>query len=66
LRLLDRLDGDKRLEGNHRLEAVRAHLLERAGRHEAAVECYRRAATMTTNIPERDYLIGRANRIRHA
>jgi RNA polymerase sigma factor (sigma-70 family) len=63
LGLLDQLDGDKGLEGNHRLEAVRAHLLERAGRTREAVECYRRAATITTNIPERDYLLHRAGRL---
>jgi predicted RNA polymerase sigma factor len=64
LALLDQLDGDKRLAGNHRLDAVRAHLLERAGRSAEAVECYHLAATMTTNTPERDYLLSRANRIR--
>jgi RNA polymerase sigma factor (sigma-70 family) len=62
LRLLDQLEGEKLLEGNHRLDAVRAHLLERAGRITEAIECYRRAATRTSNVPERDYLISRANR----
>lgn len=63
LRLLDALEGDKRLAENHRLDAVRAHLLERAGRVQEAAECYRRAASMATNTAERDYLLQRANRI---
>lgn len=62
LALLGQLDQDPRLRGNHRLDAVRGHLLERAGRREEAVEWYRAAAAMTTNLPERDYLLGRANR----
>jgi predicted RNA polymerase sigma factor len=60
LALLDQLEGDKRLEGNHRLDAVRAHLLERSGRTEEARECYRRAASRTASTPERDYLMSRA------
>lgn len=63
LGMLDALEGDKRLEGNHRLDAVRAHLLERAGRVAEAAECYRRAATLTSNISERDYLLRRAGAI---
>ena len=31
LALLDALDGDERMAGHHRLDAVRAHLLEMAG-----------------------------------
>lgn len=62
LRLLDRLEGDTRLELNHRLTAVRAHLLERSGRLDEATECYRRAAVMTANQPEQQYLLSRANR----
>ena len=36
LDLLDSLEEDKRLAGHHRLDAVRAHLLELAGDAEAA------------------------------
>nr|WP_276572645.1 DUF6596 domain-containing protein [Nannocystis pusilla] len=63
LALLQALDGDPRLAENHRLEAVRAHLLERAGEREAAVAGYRRAAGRTASVPERDYLLMRAARL---
>jgi predicted RNA polymerase sigma factor len=55
------LDGDWRLKGHHRLDAVRAHLLEMTGDREAAIEHYRLAATRTTNVPERNYLTQRAS-----
>ncbi|WP_067180192.1 RNA polymerase sigma factor [Microtetraspora niveoalba] len=58
LRMLKALDG--RLSGNHRFHAARAHLLEMAGDHAAAIEDYRAAASRTTSIPERDYLTTRA------
>jgi len=38
------LDAGGRLAGNHRLDAVRAHLLEMAGEHPAAIEHNRAAA----------------------
>ena len=57
------LDGDARIAGHHRLDAVRAHLLERAGRREAAIAHYRRAAGRTASLPERDYLNARAARL---
>jgi RNA polymerase sigma factor (sigma-70 family) len=60
LELLAPLDADDRLKDSHRLDAVRAHLLERAGEHEAAVTLYRTAAGKTTSIPERNYLAMRA------
>jgi RNA polymerase sigma factor (sigma-70 family) len=63
LELLEALDADERLAGHHRVNAVRAHLLERAGDFQAAVENYRDAAAGTTNIPERDYLIEQAARL---
>ncbi|PCC75383.1 RNA polymerase, sigma subunit, ECF family [Nannocystis exedens] len=63
LRLLASLDGDARMAGHHRLEAVRAHLLERAGEVAAAIAGYRRAAGRTASLPERDYLLGRAARL---
>jgi len=64
LDLLDALDTDGRLKGNHRLDAVRAHLLEMAGDREAAIEHYRRGAERTTSIPERNYLMTQAARLR--
>jgi RNA polymerase sigma factor (sigma-70 family) len=63
LALLVPLENDPRLTGNHRLDAVRAHLLERAGQRDRAVELYRRAASATTSIPERKYLLSKANRV---
>jgi predicted RNA polymerase sigma factor len=60
LELLKPLEADERLAGNHRLDAVKAHLLERAGAYDAAIELYRLAATRTNSIPERNYLMLRA------
>jgi predicted DNA-binding transcriptional regulator YafY len=47
----------------HRLDAVRAHLLERAGDTVAARESYLRAARMTASAPEQRYLALRAARL---
>jgi RNA polymerase sigma factor (sigma-70 family) len=63
LALLDALDGDARLAGHHRLAAVRAHLLEMAGDHAAAVVHYRTAAGLTASLPEQRYLLARAARL---
>ncbi|MES1204958.1 MAG: DUF6596 domain-containing protein [Pseudomonadota bacterium] len=57
---LDAMANDPRLEGHHRLDAVRAHLLERTGDHAGAVVHYRRAAERTTSSAERDYLLTQA------
>ncbi len=64
LDLLNTLDADARLSGHHRLDAVRAHLLEMAGDHEAAIAHYRIAASRTASLPERNYLITQAARLR--
>jgi RNA polymerase sigma factor (sigma-70 family) len=64
LELLDALDADGRLAGHHRLDAVRAHLLELGGDHQAAIEHYSIAAGRTTSLPERNYLITQAARLR--
>jgi RNA polymerase sigma factor (sigma-70 family) len=66
LELLKALDADARLAGHHRLDAVRAHLLERAGDTKAAIEHYRKAAGRTTSIPERNYLLTQAARLSDA
>lgn len=63
LELLAALDSDPRLAERHRLEAVRAHLLEMAGDHAAAIVHYRNAASRTTSLPERDYLMMQAARL---
>jgi RNA polymerase sigma factor (sigma-70 family) len=61
LALLD--DLDDQLAGHHRLDAVRAHLLEMAGDIEAAIAYYRTAASRTPSIAERDYLTTQAARL---
>jgi RNA polymerase sigma factor (sigma-70 family) len=63
LHLLDELDADGRLAGHHRVDAVRAHLLELSGNHQAAIEHYRTAASRTASLPERDYLVTQAARL---
>jgi len=64
LELLKRLDTDGRLAGHHRLDAVRAHLLELAGDRHGAVANYQAAAARTTNLAERNYLLTQAARLR--
>jgi RNA polymerase sigma factor (sigma-70 family) len=62
---LARLDAlGERLAGHHRLDAVRAHLLELAGDVATAVRHYDAAASRTANTPERRYLTTRAARLR--
>ena len=63
LELLSALDSDARLAERHRLEAVRAHLLEMTGDSEAAIAHYRIAASRATSIPERNYLMMQAARL---
>jgi len=63
LELLDGLERDPRLAGNHRLNAVRAHLLELTGDRAGAVRYYRAAAGQTANLPERNYLLAQAARL---
>jgi RNA polymerase sigma factor (sigma-70 family) len=63
LAALDELAVNPHMSTSHRLEAARAHLLERAGHHEEAVHSYRRAAQRTTSIPERNYLLLHAARL---
>jgi RNA polymerase sigma factor (sigma-70 family) len=53
-------EGDPALAGHHRVVAVRAHLLERAGDPEAAAVHYRLAAGRTLSVPEQRYLESRA------
>ncbi|GLX04701.1 DUF6596 domain-containing protein [Microbispora sp. NBRC 16548] len=60
LDLLDGLEGDERLARDHRLPAVRAHLLEMAGKRAAAREAYLAAARRAASLPRRRYLNARA------
>jgi predicted RNA polymerase sigma factor len=64
LAALAQLDGDARLAGHHRLDAVRAHLLEMAGDSAGAQAQYRSAAQRTTSTPEQRYLLARAARLK--
>ncbi len=63
LAALDELARDERVRDHHRLDAARAHLLERAGERGAANRHYRRAAAKTTSTAERDYLLLHAARL---
>jgi RNA polymerase sigma factor (sigma-70 family) len=62
LELLDELQTDDRLADDHRLYAVRAHLLEEVGEREAARAAYVAAAERATNLPQQRYLHARAAR----
>jgi RNA polymerase sigma factor (sigma-70 family) len=53
---------DPALSGHHRVDAVRAHLLDELGDRDAAREYYLRAAQRTRSLPERRYLLARATR----
>ena len=63
LDLLDQLAAGGELAAHHRLDAVRAHLLEKAGDLAGALAHYRVAAARTTSVPERDYLLSQAARL---
>ncbi|MEN3309112.1 MAG: hypothetical protein V7603_5314 [Micromonosporaceae bacterium] len=63
LDLLGNLQEDARIAGDHRLHAVRGHLLEMAGDRDAARESYEAAAQLTTSLPQQRYLRARAARL---
>jgi RNA polymerase sigma factor (sigma-70 family) len=60
LALVEPLLDDPALRRTHRLHAVRAHLLERAGRRDEARAAFELAARLATSVPEQRYLQGRA------
>jgi predicted RNA polymerase sigma factor len=60
LDIADRLAAEPALAGYHHLPSVRGDLLARLGRHAEAAAEFRRAASMTKNIPERTVLLERA------
>ena len=60
LRLLEPLLADRQLRRYHRLHAVHGHLLELAGRPDAARLSFATAARLATSIPEQRYLNARA------
>ncbi|GAA2605371.1 sigma-70 family RNA polymerase sigma factor [Actinomadura fulvescens] len=63
LALLDGLASDEHVSNDHRLFAVRAHLLEMAGEREAARTTYAEAARRATSLPQQRYLNARAARL---
>jgi RNA polymerase sigma factor (sigma-70 family) len=65
LALLDAA-GDELAPTGHRLDAVRAHLLDELGEHDAAREHYRRAARGTLSLPEQRYLMAKAAALRRS
>ena len=63
LELVASLAGDEHLARDHRLYAVRAHLLEMAGDLAGARIDYETAAERSMSLPQRRYLAGRAARL---
>ncbi|GAA2808023.1 RNA polymerase sigma factor [Kribbella solani] len=63
LALLDSLENDDRIAKDHRVPAVRAHLLEMSGDRAAARTAYEQAASRTTSLPQQRYLHTRASRL---
>jgi predicted RNA polymerase sigma factor len=63
LDLLGPLAAGERLADDHRLEAVRAHLLELKGQTAAARVAYLAAAKLTMSLPQQRYLNARAARL---
>ena len=61
---LDALACDPRIASHYRLDAVRGHLHERAGDPAAAIRHYLAAARGTKSLPERNFLLTRAARLR--
>jgi RNA polymerase sigma factor (sigma-70 family) len=66
LQKLDSLAGDRQLAEDHRLYAVRAHLLEMTGDKEAAREAYQAAARRATNLIQQRYLNSQAAKLNDA
>jgi predicted RNA polymerase sigma factor len=60
LEIVDVLAGEPALTGYHHLPSVRGDLLARLGRHGEAADEFRRAASLTRNIPEQTVLLQRA------
>jgi hypothetical protein len=54
---------ESQVAGLHRVDAVRAHLLDLSGDTDAAVRSYRLAASRTTSLPEQRHLTKLAARL---
>ncbi len=63
LELVGQLATDQRIARDHRLHAVRGHLLEMTGDGRGARESYLAAARLTANLPHQRYLNARAARL---
>ncbi len=63
LELLASIEDDDRIAKDHRLSAVRAHLLEMSGDTAGARAAYEEAASRTTSLPQQRYLHTRASRL---
>jgi predicted RNA polymerase sigma factor len=63
LDLLGKLEADARIAEDHRMHAVRAHLLEMTGDHATARGSYLAAARRTTSLPQQRYLHAQAARL---
>jgi RNA polymerase sigma factor (sigma-70 family) len=63
LREVERVAARGGLEQGHRLDAVRAHLLEMAGDRAAAQRAYQAAARRTSSVPEQRYLLAKAAKL---
>ncbi|HEX6234437.1 MAG TPA: sigma-70 family RNA polymerase sigma factor [Jiangellaceae bacterium] len=63
LELLRGFEADERMARDHRIHAVRAHLLEMAGDHPAARSAYERAARLATSPAHQRYLNARIGRL---
>lgn len=63
LELLAAIEDDERLAKDHRLSAVRAHLLEMSGDAAGARAAYEEAASRTTSLPQQRYLHARASKL---
>jgi RNA polymerase sigma factor (sigma-70 family) len=63
LREVERVAVRGGLEQGHRLDAVRAHLLEMAGDRAAAQRAYQAAARRTSSVPEQRYLLAKAAKL---
>ena len=63
LDLIGKLEVNERIAEDHRLHAVRAHLLEMAGDLVAARDSYQAAARRTVSLPHQRYLHARAARL---
>lgn len=61
---LDAAQRDGSLGAHHRVDAVRAHLLEQDGDLDGAQQCFEQAARRALSMPERQYLEAQVARLR--